>query len=61
MEECIRRIQFSILFITKHRIEAEFSLQSATKIMKIREAEKNGQKTMEFHSTLLCCINQLLT
>ena len=29
--------------------------------MKIREAEINGHKTMGFHPTLLCCINQLLT
>ena len=28
--------------------------------MKIREAEMKGHKTMEFHSTFLCCIDQLL-
>ena len=29
--------------------------------MKIREAEMKGGKTMECHSTHLCCVNQLLT
>ena len=29
--------------------------------MKIRETEMKGHKTREFHSILLCCINQLLT
>ena len=26
----------------------------------IHEAEMKGRKTMEFHSRILCCVNQLL-